>query len=180
MAEGELIAHCGPSGSDRSTLIRCVNRLEDFQSGEIAVAGKRLDHNLKNIDAVRREVGMHYLERVRIPEQAGKFPGQISGGQEQRVAIVRALCMKPRAMMFDEPTPTLDAEMVKGVLDTMVSLAEDGMTMIVVTHEVSFARRVADRVLSMEGGSIVRIAEPDRFFDAPQNQRMRRFLEMIL
>lgn len=123
---------------------------------------------------------MHYLERVRIPEQAHKFPGQLSGGQQQRVAIARALCMNPKAMLFDEPTSSLDPEMVKEVLDTMVSLAEDGMTMICVTHEMGFARQVADRVIFMDQGRIIEEGTPDAFFASPQSERGRLFLSQIL
>ena len=126
------------------------------------------------------EVAMHYLERVHIPEQAHKFPGQLSGGQQQRVAIARALCMKPRIMLFDEPTSALDPEMVKEVLDTMVSLAEDGMTMLCVTHEMGFARAVADRVVFMDQGEIVEQATPKDFFENPQSERSRLFLSQVL
>jgi len=126
------------------------------------------------------EIAMHYLERVRIPEQAHKFPGQLSGGQQQRVAIARALCMKPKIMLFDEPTSALDPEMVKEVLDTMVGLAQDGMTMLCVTHEMGFARTVADRVIFMDKGEIVEQNEPNAFFDNPQNERTKLFLGQIL
>src|SRR5215467_4322359 len=126
------------------------------------------------------EIAMHYLRRVKIPEQANKYPGQLSGGQQQRVAIARALCMEPKVMLFDEPTSALDPEMVKEVLDTMVSLAQEGMTMICVTHEMGFARRVADRVIFMSGGSIVEEGAPDDFFRNPKHQRTKRFLGEIL
>ncbi|BAU72815.1 amino acid ABC transporter ATP-binding protein [Metapseudomonas furukawaii] len=126
------------------------------------------------------EIAMHYLERVRIPEQANKYPGQLSGGQQQRVAIARALCMKPKIMLFDEPTSALDPEMVKEVLDTMVGLAQDGMTMLCVTHEMGFARTVADRVIFMDKGEIVEQNEPHAFFDNPQNERTKLFLGQIL
>ena len=126
------------------------------------------------------EVAMHYLERVRIPEQALKYPGQLSGGQQQRVAIARALCMKPKIMLFDEPTSALDPEMVKEVLDTMVGLAEDGMTMLCVTHEMGFARTVANRVIFMDKGEIVEEADPETFFTNPQNERTQLFLGQIL
>ncbi|MGE6743918.1 amino acid ABC transporter ATP-binding protein [Allorhizobium pseudoryzae] len=214
---GERIVICGPSGSGKSTLIRCVNHLEEHQQGEIVVNGVTLNDSLKNIDAIRRDVGMvfqHFnlfphltvlencalpqilsrgtlrklaedrgmelLERVRIPEQALKYPGQLSGGQQQRVAIARALCMAPKIMLFDEPTSALDPEMVKEVLETMVALAEDGMTMIVVTHEMGFARRVADRVVFMDKGAIVESSAPDAFFDAPTHERTRSFLSQIV
>ena len=126
------------------------------------------------------EIAMHYLERVRIPEQALKYPGQLSGGQQQRVAIARALCMKPKIMLFDEPTSALDPEMVKEVLDTMVGLAEDGMTMLCVTHEMGFARTVANRVIFMDKGEIVEEADPETFFNSPQNERTQLFLGQIL
>ena len=215
--QGERIVLCGPSGSGKSTTIRCLNRLEEHQQGRIVVDGVELTNDLKQIEAIRREVGMvfqhfnlfphltilqnctlapmwvrkmpkrqaeeiamHYLERVRIPEQAHKYPGQLSGGQQQRVAIARALCMKPKIMLFDEPTSALDPEMVKEVLDTMIGLAEDGMTMLCVTHEMGFARTVADRVIFMDKGEIVEQAVPDAFFDNPQNERTRLFLSQIL
>ena len=126
------------------------------------------------------EIAMHFLQRVRIPEQAHKYPGQLSGGQQQRVAIARALCMKPKIMLFDEPTSALDPEMVKEVLDTMVSLAEDGMTMLCVTHEMGFARTVANRVIFMDKGEIVEQGEPNSFFSNPQNERTKLFLSQIL
>ncbi|MPQ68831.1 MULTISPECIES: amino acid ABC transporter ATP-binding protein [Pseudomonas] len=215
--QGERIVLCGPSGSGKSTTIRCLNRLEEHQQGRIVVDGVELTNDLKQIEAIRREVGMvfqhfnlfphltilqnctlapmwvrkmpkrqaeeiamHYLERVRIPEQAHKFPGQLSGGQQQRVAIARALCMKPKIMLFDEPTSALDPEMVKEVLDTMIGLAEDGMTMLCVTHEMGFARTVANRVIFMDKGEIVEQAAPNDFFDNPQNDRTKLFLSQIL
>ena len=217
VAQGERIVLCGPSGSGKSTTIRCLNRLEEHQKGTIIVDGVELTNDLKQIETVRREVGMvfqhfnlfphltilqnctlapmwvrkmpkrqaeeiamHYLERVRIPEQAHKFPGQLSGGQQQRVAIARALCMKPKIMLFDEPTSALDPEMVKEVLDTMIGLAEDGMTMLCVTHEMGFARTVANRVIFMDKGEIVEQAAPNDFFDNPQSDRTRMFLSQIL
>lgn len=215
--EGEKIVLCGPSGSGKSTLIRCLNRLEEHQQGDIIIDGTELTGNLKNIDAVRQEVGMvfqhfnlfphltilenctlapiwvrklpkkeaeeiamEYLERVRIPEQAHKYPGQLSGGQQQRVAIARSLCMQPRIMLFDEPTSALDPEMVKEVLDTMMELAEEGMTMLCVTHEMGFAKSVADRVIFMDAGEIVEQNKPAAFFDNPQNERTKLFLSQIL
>ena len=126
------------------------------------------------------DVAMKYLERVKIPEQAAKFPGQLSGGQQQRVAIARSLCMAPNVMLFDEPTSALDPEMIKEVLDVMVTLAEDGMTMIVVSHEMGFARRVADRVIFMDEGEIIEQAEPEQFFEAPRFDRTKLFLSQIL
>ncbi|WP_372425617.1 amino acid ABC transporter ATP-binding protein [Salinarimonas chemoclinalis] len=126
------------------------------------------------------EIAMKYLTRVKIPEQAHKYPGQLSGGQQQRVAIARSLCMNPQIMLFDEPTSALDPEMVKEVLDTMVSLAEEGMTMMVVTHEMGFARQVADRVIFMDYGQIVEMNEPEAFFSNPQHERTKLFLGQIL
>ena len=215
--QGERIVLCGPSGSGKSTTIRCLNRLEEHQQGRIVVDGVELTNDLKQIEAIRREVGMvfqhfnlfphltilqnctlapmwvrkmpkrqaeeiamHYLERVRIPEQAHKYPGQLSGGQQQRVAIARALCMKPKIMLFDEPTSALDPEMVKEVLDTMIGLAEDGMTMLCVTHEMGFARSVADRVIFMADGKIIEQAPPEQFFGNPQNEKTKQFLGQIL
>ena len=126
------------------------------------------------------DLAMHFLAKVKIPEQAGKYPGQLSGGQQQRVAIARALCMRPRIMLFDEPTSALDPEMVKEVLDTMVSLANEGMTMLCVTHEMGFARQVADRVIFMDAGQIIEMNEPATFFSNPQHERTRLFLSQIL
>ena len=126
------------------------------------------------------EVALHYLKRVKIPEQANKYPGQLSGGQQQRVAIARALCMNPKIMLFDEPTSALDPEMVKEVLDTMVSLANDGMTMLCVTHEMGFAREVANRIVFMDEGQIVETNEPEQFFKNPQHARTKLFLSQIL
>ncbi|WP_428981322.1 amino acid ABC transporter ATP-binding protein [Methylopila jiangsuensis] len=214
---GERIVICGPSGSGKSTMIRCINRLEEFQKGQIIVEGTELTNDLKKIDEIRRDVGMcfqhfnlfphltilenctlapiwvrkmpkkdaeelamHYLKRVRIPDQAKKYPGQLSGGQQQRVAIARALCMKPKIMLFDEPTSALDPEMVKEVLDTMVGLANDGMTMLCVTHEMGFARQVANRVIFMDAGQIVEMNEPNAFFANPQHERTKLFLSQIL
>jgi general L-amino acid transport system ATP-binding protein len=214
---GERIVICGPSGSGKSTMIRCINRLEEYQRGRVTVDGITLSSDVKKIDEVRRDVGMvfqhfnlfphltvmenltlapiwvrkmpkkdaeeiarHYLERVRIPEQAGKYPGQLSGGQQQRVAIARALCMNPKIMLFDEPTSALDPEMVKEVLETMVELAESGMTMLVVTHEMGFARQVADRIVFMDEGQIVEVNAPTEFFAHPKHERTRLFLSQIL
>jgi general L-amino acid transport system ATP-binding protein len=126
------------------------------------------------------EIAMHYLTRVRIPEQASKYPGQLSGGQQQRVAIARALCMNPKVMLFDEPTSALDPETVKEVLDTMIMLANDGMTMIVVTHEMGFARQVANRMVFMDAGQIIEVAEPGEFFANPRHERTQLFLSQIL
>jgi general L-amino acid transport system ATP-binding protein len=217
VGKGERVVVCGPSGSGKSTMIRCINRLEEHQQGQIVVAGIELTADLKNIEAIRREVGMvfqqfnlfphltvlenltlapiwvrklpkkeaeetarTYLERVRIPEQANKYPGQLSGGQQQRVAIARSLCMKPEIMLFDEPTSALDPEMIKEVLDVMVELAEEGMTMVCVTHEMGFARTVADTMVFMDFGEIVERAPPKEFFANPKSERTRLFLSQIL
>ena len=214
---GERIVIAGPSGSGKSTLIRCINALEEHQKGRIVVDGTELSNDLKNIDKIRREVGMvfqhfnlcphltilenctlapiwvrkvprkeaeatamHFLEKVKIPEQAKKYPGQLSGGQQQRVAIARSLCMRPRIMLFDEPTSALDPEMIKEVLDTMIELAHEGMTMLCVTHEMGFARQVANRVIFMDEGQIVEQNEPEEFFNNPQNPRTKLFLSQIL
>lgn len=214
---GERIVICGPSGSGKSTLIRCINRLEEHQDGIIAVNGVELSNDLKNIEAIRRDVGMcfqhfnlfphltvlenctlapiwvrktprkeaeavamEYLERVKIPDQANKYPGQLSGGQQQRVAIARSLCMKPQIMLFDEPTSALDPEMIKEVLDVMIELANTGMTMICVTHEMGFARTVADRVIFMDEGQIIEENEPEEFFNNPKSERTQEFLSQIL
>jgi general L-amino acid transport system ATP-binding protein len=215
--KGERVVVCGPSGSGKSTMIRCINRLEEHQRGRIIVAGIELTADVKNIEAIRREVGMvfqqfnlfpHltvlenltlapiwvrklprkeaqetarlYLERVRIPEQADKYPGQLSGGQQQRVAIARSLCMKPEIMLFDEPTSALDPEMIKEVLDVMIELAEEGMTMLCVTHEMGFARTVADTMVFMDYGEIVERGPPTEFFANPKNDRTKLFLSQIL
>jgi len=217
VAERERVVVCGPSGSGKSTMIRCINRLESHQEGQIIVDGIELTDDLKNIDAIRREVGMvfqsfnlfphltilenctlapiwvrkmpkkqaeelamEYLTRVRIPEQAHKYPGQLSGGQQQRVAIARALCMRPKIMLFDEPTSALDPEMIKEVLDVMVELAHSGMTMVVVTHEMGFARTVADRVVFMDRGEVVEVGPPTEFFANPKSERLKTFLSQIL
>jgi general L-amino acid transport system ATP-binding protein len=214
---GEKVVIMGPSGSGKSTFLRTFNALEDYQEGTVVVDRMELNNDLRNIDAVRKEVGMVFqqfnlfphlsvldnlllapiwvrkrnraeveqqalalLERVGIAEQAHKFPGQLSGGQQQRVAIARALCMEPRLMLFDEPTSSLDPEKVREVLDVMRQLAIDGMTMVVVTHEVGFAREVADRVVLMDEGRVVEIAPPDQFFNHPEHERSKRFLAQIL
>lgn len=214
---GERLVICGPSGSGKSTLIRCLNRLEVHQEGEIVVNGVRLTENMKNVEDVRRNIGMvfqsfnlfphltvldncilaqrralkkskssardtamKYLEQVKIPEQSNKYPSQLSGGQQQRVAIARALCLEPKIMLFDEPTSALDPEMVNEVLETMVGLAKTGMTMLCVTHEMGFARQVADRVIFMDEGQIVEENDPDAFFTKPKHERTKAFLGQIL
>ncbi len=215
--KGERVVICGPSGSGKSTAIRCINRLEQHQSGQIIVEGVELNENMKNIEHVRREVGMvfqqfnlfphltvlenltlaprkvrkhtrkdseeramSYLQRVHISEQANKYPSQLSGGQQQRVAIARALCMEPNIMLFDEPTSALDPEMIKEVLDTMIELAESRMTMVCVTHEMGFAKTVADTVVFMDHGQIVEVAPPKTFFSKPKNERTKLFLSQVL
>ena len=214
--QGEVVVIMGPSGSGKSTFIRTFNALEDFQKGSIVVDGMPLSNDVRNIDAIRREVGMVFqqfnlfphltvlenltlaptlvrqrpkreveqqalelLERVGIHEQARKYPGQLSGGQQQRVAIARSLCMEPRIMLFDEPTSALDPAMVQEVLAVMQELARDGMTMVVVTHEVRFARQVASRVVLMADGQVVEEAPPEQFFSNPQHERSRQFLSQI-
>jgi general L-amino acid transport system ATP-binding protein len=213
----EVIVICGPSGSGKSTFIRTINRLEEHQRGDIIVDGIELSHDIRNIEAIRREVGMVFqlfnlfphltalqnvtlapiwarkwpkdkaeetamqlLERVGIPEQAHKYPGQLSGGQQQRVAIARALAMQPKIMLFDEPTSALDPEMIKEVLDVMRELAHTGMTMIVVTHEMGFAREVANRIVFFDEGNIVEQNTTKEFFDNPREERTKLFLSQIL
>ena len=217
VTKGQKIVVCGPSGSGKSTMIRCINRLEAHQKGHITVHGTKLTNDLKNIDIIRKNVGMvfqqfnlfphlsvldnislapiwvkkmpkkdaeeiamSYLEKVKIPEQAKKFPGQLSGGQQQRVAIARSLAMNPDIMLFDEPTSALDPEMIKEVLDVMIQLAEEGMTMLVVTHEMGFAKTVADQMIFMDEGRIIEQATPDEFFNNPKSDRTKLFLSQIL
>jgi general L-amino acid transport system ATP-binding protein len=215
--KGERVIICGPSGSGKSTIIRCINRLEEHQAGQILVEGIELTPGFKDIQLIRREVGMvfqqfnlfphltvlrnltlapmlvrklsrqqaedvamRYLTRVRIAEQALKYPSQLSGGQQQRVAIARALCMEPQVMLFDEPTSALDPEMIKEVLDVMIELAEAHMTMICVTHEMGFARRVADTMVFMDQGQILEVSEPEVFFSNPKSDRTRAFLSQLI
>jgi len=215
--KGEVVVVFGPSGSGKSTFIRTINRLEEHQNGKITIDGIELTTDLKNIDAVRREVGMVFqsfnlfphltvrdnislapmkvrkwsrqeatrisdelLERVGISDQADKYPAQLSGGQQQRVAIARSLAMQPKIMLFDEPTSALDPEMIKEVLDVMKELASSGMTMVVVTHEMGFAREVADRLVMFDEGNIVEAGSPEEIFDNPKNDRTKLFLSQIL
>jgi general L-amino acid transport system ATP-binding protein len=217
IGRGEVVVICGPSGSGKSTFIRTINRLEEHQRGDIIVDGIELTNDIRNIHAIRSEIGMVFqqfnlfphltviqnitlaplwvrkwpkaqaeevatqlLERVGIPEQARKYPGQLSGGQQQRVAIARALAMQPKIMLFDEPTSALDPEMIKEVLDVMVELARSGITMIVVTHEMGFAREVADRIIFFDFGQIVEQNTPEEFFANPQHERTKLFLSQIL
>jgi len=215
--KGEVVVVCGPSGSGKSTFIRTINRLEEHHKGDIIVDGIELSNDVRNIAAIRSEIGMVFqsfnlfphltvlqnvtlapmwvrkwpkgqaeeaalrlLERVGIPEQAEKFPGQLSGGQQQRVAIARALAMEPKIMLFDEPTSALDPEMIKEVLDVMRELALSGMTMIVVTHEMGFAKEVCDRIVFFDDGQIVGHAPPAEFFANPKEERTKLFLSQIL
>jgi len=215
--KGEVVVIFGPSGSGKSTFIRTINRLEEHQRGQIIVDGIELTNDTRNIEAIRREVGMVFqqfnlfphltvlqnitlapiqvrkwpkekaekiamelLERVGIPEQAHKYPGQLSGGQQQRVAIARALAMQPKIMLFDEPTSALDPEMIKEVLDVMIELARSGMTMLVVTHEMGFAKAVADRMYFFDKGQIVESGTPAEIFGNPKEERTKLFLSQIL
>jgi general L-amino acid transport system ATP-binding protein len=214
---GEVVVIVGPSGSGKSTFIRTINRLERHDAGRIVVDGIELTDDVRNIGAVRSEIGMVFqsfnlfphltvlqnvtlaprnvrrwpraeaedkamqlLHRVGIPEQAGKRPSQLSGGQQQRVAIARALAMEPRIMLFDEPTSALDPEMIKEVLDVMKGLARSDMTLVVITHEIGFAKEVADRVLFFDGGSLIEEGTPERFFSDPHHERTKLFLSQIL
>ena len=214
---GEVVVIFGASGSGKSTFIRTINRLEQHQKGEIYVDGIELSNDIRNIAAVRSEIGMVFqqfnlfphltalqnitlgpmrvrkwsrdraeqvatelLERVGIPEQALKYPAQLSGGQQQRVAIARALAMQPKIMLFDEPTSALDPEMISEVLDVMRELAGSGITMICVTHEMGFARAVANRMVFFDHGLIVEEGPPSQIFEAPQQERTQQFLSQIL
>ena len=214
---GDVVVVFGPSGSGKSTFIRTINRLEEHQRGDIIVDGIELTNDTRNIDAIRRDVGivfqsfnlfphlkvmsnitlapikvrklpakeaenlaMELLERVGIPEQAHKYPAELSGGQQQRVAIARALAMQPKIMLFDEPTSALDPEMIKEVLDVMRDLASSGMTMIVITHEMGFAREVADRMMMFDEGVIMEEGTPKQIFENPQSERTKLFLSQIL
>jgi len=214
---GEVVVIFGASGSGKSTFIRTINRLEEHQRGQIVVDGIELTDDVRNIAAVRREIGMVFqqfnlfphltvlqnitlapvkvrkwsrdraeqiamdlLQRVGIPEQAHKYPAQLSGGQQQRVAIARALAMQPKIMLFDEPTSALDPEMISEVLDVMRELAETGMTMLCVTHEMGFARAVANRMVLFDEGMIVEEGPPRQIFEAPTQERTRQFLSQIL
>lgn len=213
---GEVVVVIGPSGSGKSTMLRCINRLEEFDQGEIVVDDIPLD-SAGNINTVRTEVGMVFqqfnlfphltvidnitlaqkiirkrskveagniarelLVKVGIPEKADYYPGQLSGGQQQRVAIARALAMNPKIMLFDEPTSALDPEMIQEVLDVMLNLAKDGMTMVVVSHEIGFAKAAADRVLLMDGGLIIEEAPPEELFSHPKEERTKAFLSKVL
>lgn len=214
---GERLVIIGPSGSGKSTLLRSINRLEEIDKGEILVSGENINDPHKNINLMRRNLGMVFqqfnlfphktvlqnltmapirllglradeaearalalLKKVGISEKANVYPAMLSGGQQQRVAIARALAMQPSIMLFDEPTSALDPEMVGEVLDVMITLAEEGMTMICVTHEMGFARTVADRVIFMDQGQIVEAGAPENLFTSPRHPRLRQFLNQIL
>ena len=203
--KGEVVVVCGPSGSGKSTLIKTVNGLEPIQQGEILVNDIKVNDKRTDLAKLRAKVGMvfqHFelfqvkvlnrekgaakekglklLERVGLANHANKYPAQLSGGQQQRVAIARALCMDPIAMLFDEPTSALDPEMINEVLDVMVELANEGMTMMVVTHEMGFAKKVADRIIFMDEGRIVEDSPKNDFFDNPKSERAKDFLAKIL
>ena len=215
--KGQKVVVCGPSGSGKSTMIRCINRLEEHQKGHIVVDGIELTRDVKNVDAIRREVGMvfqHFnlfpdhtalenvalalwsvkgmskaearkrahrsLSEVGLAERADHRPRDLSGGQQQRVAIARALAMEPEVMLFDEATSALDPELVKGVLNLMAGLGKRGMTMLVVTHEMGFARKVADQVVFMDEGEVVEAGTPTDLFDNPRSERLQRFLSEVL
>ena len=219
VAPGERVVICGPSGSGKSSLVRCINGIERFDTGALQACGTAFGPRATAAElmAVRRRIGMVFQEfnlfphlsvlqnctlapvstglagpaeaeamalqllaRVRLADQATKYPSELSGGQQQRAAIARALCMKPTLMLFDEPTSALDPETVKEVLDTMVVLADEGMTMVCVTHEMGFARQVADRVVFMDDGQILEIASPQEFFAAPEHDRAKAFLRNVL
>ena len=214
---GEVIVIFGPSGSGKSTFIRTINRLEEHQRGQIIVDGIELTSDIRNIEAIRSEVGMVFqqfnlfphltvlenislaplhvrkwpraraeqtardlLKRVGIPEQADKYPGQLSGGQQQRVAIARALAMEPKIMLFDEPTSALDPEMINEALEVIEELAHSGITMLVVTHEMGFARHAADRMVFFDQGTVVEQGTPEHIFESPEHERTKRFLSQIL
>ena len=215
--KGQVVVIFGPSGSGKSTFIRTLNRLEEHQQGTIIVDGIELTHDVRNIAAIRSEIGMVFqsfnlfphltvqqnvalapiwvrkwprhkaeevarqlLERVGIPEQADKYPAHLSGGQQQRVAIARALAMQPKIMLFDEPTSALDPEMINEVLLVMTGLARSGMTMLVITHEMGFARAVADRMFFFDEGVVVESGSPSDIFDRPKEERTKLFLSQIL
>ena len=213
---GEVVVVIGPSGYGKSTMLRCINRLETVTSGELVVNGKKVNDKSTNINQLRRDIGMvfqhfnlyphmtvlqnitlaptkvlgasakeaqetamYYLNKVGIESKANSYPSQLSGGQQQRVAIARGLAMKPQIMLFDEPTSALDPEMVGEVLDVMKSLAKEGMTMAIVTHEMGFAREVADRIIFMDQGQIVEEGAPNEFFANPKEERARQFLSRL-
>ena len=213
---GEVLVIIGPSGGGKSTLLRCINRLEVLDQGDIIVDGASVIHD-KNINKIRAEIGMvfqlfnlfphltalenitlaqrvvrsrstkeavevahHQLNKVGIGEKWNSYPSQLSGGQQQRVAIARSLAMDPKIMLFDEPTSALDPEMIKGVLDVMLDLAEEGMTMVVVSHEMGFVRAAADRIAFLDNGRLVELTTPNELFNNPKTDRTKEFLSQIL
>jgi len=215
--KGEIVVVCGPSGSGKSTMIRCINKLEDFNSGDLIVDGKNLKDKSTNINKLRQQTGMvfqHFnlfphktilenitigpiqvkkmakedadklgmelLEKVKIPHQASKYPGELSGGQQQRVAIARTLAMEPDVILFDEPTSALDPEMIGEVLDVMKSLADENYTIVCVTHEMGFAKEVANRIVFMADGMILEENTPEEFFENPKTERAQQFLSEII
>jgi polar amino acid transport system ATP-binding protein len=205
VGRGEVVLVIGPSGSGKSTLLRCINRLEMLTSGEIWIDNDCVSDRHADIRRIREEVGMVFqsfnlaprivkklpkeeaeqqgralLERVGLSEKERSYPDQLSGGQQQRVAIARALAMNPKVMLFDEPTSALDPEMIKEVLDVMLQLAQEGMTMLVVSHEMGFARAAADKVVFMDNGEVIESGPPDQLFTRPREERTRRFLDHIL
>ena len=200
--KGEVVVIIGPSGSGKSTLCRTINRLETIDSGEIIIDGVPMPQEGKKVAELRAEIGMVFqsfnlfahrnmpkakakeealelLKRVGVESQAAKLPAQLSGGQQQRVAIARALAMHPKAILFDEPTSALDPEMINEVLDVMTKLASEGMTMVVVTHEMNFAKRMADRIIFMDDGNILEENTPEEFFAQPKTKRAQDFLNSI-
>lgn len=215
--KGEVVVLIGPSGCGKSTFLRCMNGLEQIQSGEILLDGESITGNKTKWNEVRQKVGMVFqsyelfphmtvidnillgptrvqkkdkkearkdaerlLERVGLLDKKDAYPRQLSGGQKQRVAIVRALIMQPEIMLFDEVTAALDPEMVREVLDVMLELAKSGSTMVIVTHEMQFARAVADRIVFLDRGDIIEVAEPEQFFTQPKTDRTRRFLNTFI
>ncbi|MDJ0930592.1 amino acid ABC transporter ATP-binding protein [Breoghania sp.] len=217
VGESEKVVICGPSGSGKSSLLRCMNRLESYQEGSITVAGNKVSDDKASLNRLRHATGMVFqnfnlfphlmtlenltigpvyslahpvaearakalqmLDRVKVADQALKYPGQLSGGQQQRVAIARALMMEPRLLLFDEPTSALDPEMINEVLEAMKELAEQGMTMVIVTHEMGFARNVANLIGFMDHGCIREAASPEEFFNNPKSERTRAFLSQLI
>jgi len=217
IGKNEVVVICGPSGGGKSTFIRCINNLEEFEKGEVVVGGVRLPGAKREIRKLQADIGfvfqgfnlyphktvlenitlaprlvrgmsaaeakgiaMGLLERVRIPEKADVYPRQLSGGQQQRAAIARALAMHPKIMLFDEPTSALDPEMIGEVLSTIRDLTEEGMTMVIVTHEMGFAREVAHRIMFMDQGNFLEEGTPHEFFKNPKHERTKRFLKEIL
>ena len=181
--KGDILVIIGPSGSGKSTVLRCMNLLEEPTSGQIIFEGKDILKNLRTIDKTREEAekkAKELLERVGLLDKVDAYPVQLSGGQQQRIAIARALAMEPDMMLFDEPTSALDPEMVKEVLDVLKELAHEGMTMAIVTHEMGFAKEVADRVIFVDGGKIVEDGSPEEVFNRPKSDRAKDFFDKIL